>query len=207
MYAKIEKPKENKSRAVANSVVQEKRNGKQGFEFVDNRADDIVQRALNKTATTRSCMSENVLQLDAYVHPVIQLKPTHYNRQTKWTERFNTKCIASEGKNRYHGYNSQHSTGWLKRCLNKYLADEFETIKHHYVKGTTFKAYKNEEGWSNFNCAEFVALDVALSKGANPANLVFKTVDKSNKVKHACGQCSMWLTKGKVKNDFIPYLS
>ncbi|WP_421854433.1 hypothetical protein [Marinomonas sp.] len=37
MYEQIEKPKENKSRAIANSVAQKKSNGKQGFEFVDNR--------------------------------------------------------------------------------------------------------------------------------------------------------------------------
>jgi hypothetical protein len=37
MYAQKEKPKENKSRAVANSVSQKKSNAKQGFGFVDNR--------------------------------------------------------------------------------------------------------------------------------------------------------------------------
>lgn len=38
MYEQIEKPKDNKSRAVANSVAQKKSNVKQGFGFVDNRA-------------------------------------------------------------------------------------------------------------------------------------------------------------------------
>ncbi|MBL4706919.1 MAG: hypothetical protein JKY48_00570 [Flavobacteriales bacterium] len=37
MYEQVEKPKENKSRAVANSVAQNKSNVKQGFGFVDNR--------------------------------------------------------------------------------------------------------------------------------------------------------------------------
>lgn len=37
MYTKVEKPKEDKSRAVANSVGQNKSGGKQGFGFVDNR--------------------------------------------------------------------------------------------------------------------------------------------------------------------------
>lgn len=45
MYEKVEKPKENKSRAVANSVTQEK-NDEQGLGFVDNRPDAIVQRKL-----------------------------------------------------------------------------------------------------------------------------------------------------------------
>ena len=38
MYEQVEKSKENKSRAVANSVTQKKNNGRQGFGFVDNRA-------------------------------------------------------------------------------------------------------------------------------------------------------------------------
>ena len=37
MYAHVEKAKENKSRAVANSVGQKKSNIKQGAGFVDNR--------------------------------------------------------------------------------------------------------------------------------------------------------------------------
>ncbi|MCJ8289614.1 MAG: hypothetical protein HRT58_03630 [Crocinitomicaceae bacterium] len=37
MYAQVEKPKENKSRAVANSVGQNKSYAGQGFGFVDNR--------------------------------------------------------------------------------------------------------------------------------------------------------------------------
>ncbi|CAG8998274.1 MAG: hypothetical protein CENE_00216 [Candidatus Celerinatantimonas neptuna] len=37
MYEQVEKPKENKSRAVANSIVQKKSNRQRGFEFVDNR--------------------------------------------------------------------------------------------------------------------------------------------------------------------------
>lgn len=37
MYEQVEKPKENKSRAVANSVAQKKSIGRQSFGFVDNR--------------------------------------------------------------------------------------------------------------------------------------------------------------------------
>ncbi len=37
MYEQVEKPKENKSRAVANSVTQKKSAVRQGFGFVDNR--------------------------------------------------------------------------------------------------------------------------------------------------------------------------
>jgi hypothetical protein len=44
MYAQVEKPKESKSRAVANSVAQKKSAGKQGAGFVDNRPEALKQR-------------------------------------------------------------------------------------------------------------------------------------------------------------------
>ena len=46
MYAQVEKSKENKSRAVANSIAREKSTVKQGVGFVDNRAEAVAQRKL-----------------------------------------------------------------------------------------------------------------------------------------------------------------
>jgi len=46
MYEQVEKSKEKKSRTVANSVGQKKKNVKQGFGFVDNRPEAIAQRKL-----------------------------------------------------------------------------------------------------------------------------------------------------------------
>lgn len=46
MYTQVEKPKENKSRAVANSVGQKKSNGMQGFGLVDNRKKSNVHSLL-----------------------------------------------------------------------------------------------------------------------------------------------------------------
>jgi hypothetical protein len=69
-YARVEKPKENKSRAVANSVGQKKGNGKQGGRFVDNRPETFAQLKsqvminkmypANKTVTQR--VSSQVIQ-------------------------------------------------------------------------------------------------------------------------------------------------
>ncbi|MFT6777238.1 MAG: hypothetical protein ACJAV1_001155 [Paraglaciecola sp.] len=59
MYAQVEKPKENKSGAVANSVAQKKRNVKQGFGFVDNRPERITQR---KTASQDNYSSSLPIQ-------------------------------------------------------------------------------------------------------------------------------------------------
>lgn len=47
MYEQLEKTKENRARAIANSVVQKKSNAKQGIGFVDNRSHEklpVIQR-------------------------------------------------------------------------------------------------------------------------------------------------------------------
>jgi len=53
MYSQVEKPKENKSRVVANFVAQKKSNVGQGFGFVDNRPESKqivqLQKALNES--------------------------------------------------------------------------------------------------------------------------------------------------------------
>lgn len=56
MYEQVEKPKENKSRAVANSVAQEKKKGKQGVGFVDNRSETILQRELIESMNVNNCI-------------------------------------------------------------------------------------------------------------------------------------------------------
>lgn len=66
MYTQVEKSKENKSKAVANSASQKKCNGKQGFEFVDNRPEAIFHNQL-KTKNTHQMMMDvnsNTMQLE-----------------------------------------------------------------------------------------------------------------------------------------------
>ncbi len=55
MYAQIEKPKENKSRAVANSVGQKKSNMMRSFGFVDNRP-----KAKKNEAIALQCVTSSV---------------------------------------------------------------------------------------------------------------------------------------------------
>lgn len=61
MYAQVEKPKENKSREVANSVAQKQRNVKQGFGIVDNRPEAKLQ-SLAQLANKKKC-GETATQL------------------------------------------------------------------------------------------------------------------------------------------------
>lgn len=54
MYAQVDKPKGNKSRAVANSIAQKKSKDKQGFGFVDNRTKFATQRLFDSSIQSYS---------------------------------------------------------------------------------------------------------------------------------------------------------
>ena len=56
MFAQIEKLKENKSRAAANSVIQEKGDREQRLGFVDNRPEVIKQKQLKKISKNNSLL-------------------------------------------------------------------------------------------------------------------------------------------------------
>lgn len=73
MYAQIEKTKENKSRAVANSVTQKKSNGKQGFGFIDNRSEEVAQREISGVADSSSSR-QTLIQKKEKPFGVAQLK-------------------------------------------------------------------------------------------------------------------------------------
>lgn len=53
MYEQVEKPKENKSRAVANGVTQMQSRGEPTFQFVDNRPEAIKGRKLQEVANNK----------------------------------------------------------------------------------------------------------------------------------------------------------
>ena len=50
MYEQVERPKENKIKAVANSVAQKKSDGKQGVNFMDNRQHKVMSLAPNTSS-------------------------------------------------------------------------------------------------------------------------------------------------------------
>ena len=69
MYAQVEKPKENKSRPVANSVAQKKGKGKHGFGFVDNRPEVVAQRKLQVIADNNLLQRKRLDGFDKQ-HPI-----------------------------------------------------------------------------------------------------------------------------------------
>ena len=73
MYAEMKKPKENKSRAVANSVTQKKSNGGQGFGFVDNRPEALSQLKMQfQKNRLGEQQKESGLQSDLMSTPTLQ---------------------------------------------------------------------------------------------------------------------------------------
>ena len=72
MYTKVEKPKENKSKSVANAIGQKKSIGKQGFRFVDNRPEAVAQRKLQEMANNNQIIksTHKVTQLVSKISPL-----------------------------------------------------------------------------------------------------------------------------------------
>ena len=70
MYVQREKPKENKSKAIANSVAQKESNVKQGFGFVDNRPEAEGQRALQRMMNYGQTKASQMMGMQAKL-PVI----------------------------------------------------------------------------------------------------------------------------------------
>jgi hypothetical protein len=83
MYAQVEKPKENKSRSIANSVAQKKCNGKQIYGFVDNRTEAIVQLKLREMANDSSMVEQKAqiiqkVEIQAVEPPLKTLQQVGY---------------------------------------------------------------------------------------------------------------------------------
>ncbi len=92
MYEQVEKPKENKSKDIANSVIQNNGSGKQGFGFVDNRPEVIAQRKLQEMADNYSVKLTQPIQKKENNSPVsarsvgagiIQCKPNNIKKNHK----------------------------------------------------------------------------------------------------------------------------
>ena len=74
MFEQVEKPKENKSRAVANSVTQKKSDVKQGFGFVDNRSEAKQVTQLHGTTYHFPQEYNLIQQKHGQLRPIIERK-------------------------------------------------------------------------------------------------------------------------------------
>jgi len=103
MYEQVEKPKENKSRAVANSFTQKKSDGKQDFGFVDNRPEAVAQRKLqelgNKGAELQVVSAQYIIQpkrpiqkkeCDTVLPDSLKVETDHENNDTVLEDKMET---------------------------------------------------------------------------------------------------------------------
>lgn len=79
MYTQVEKSKNDKSRAVANTVAQKKNNVNQGLGFVDNRTGAVAQSKLCKIINNRPQMEQCGI-LQEKINKKSQIIPTKLNR-------------------------------------------------------------------------------------------------------------------------------
>ena len=76
MYTQVEKPKENKSKAVTNTVFQKRSIDESTFQFVDNRPEAVAQRKLQEMANkSRQAKQTAQLQVMAGNNSPIQQNP------------------------------------------------------------------------------------------------------------------------------------
>lgn len=85
MYAQVEKPKEKKSRAIANSFAQKKSRGKQGYRFVDNRPEVITQRTTQEMINSSPQASQQGTSMDREL-PFVKSQGSRQNSINKGRE-------------------------------------------------------------------------------------------------------------------------
>lgn len=131
MYKQVEKPKENKSRAVANSVTQKNGGGNIGVGFVDNRPPSVAQRKMvnksndnvvnNKIIHYKSFPSKDLVSNIA--QRKIQIKEVGDDKKTILYEEGNVKEILSKFDKAMGKYGSR-----IKDMLAEEKMHEFETF-------------------------------------------------------------------------------
>lgn len=155
MYKQVEKPKENKNRAIANTVTQKKSSDQHAFGFVDNRPEAIAQRKLRG-------MIDNSVQLKG----VIQRKYDHLFNDipktlnsldsklknplvtTKIQELTTIRDKDGNGKQDFAVGEDQNSKDYGKanrdfHDLMKYYADPTVTVLPQEVRIATDKLWRN----------------------------------------------------------------
>lgn len=108
MYEQIEKSKENENRVVDNSAALKKSNDKQGFGFVDNRSEVVVQRKLQEIAN-KSPQNQHLVQLQKLANNYTAKQEYATQRRQDNVETIQLKTVTV--RNKKDSYNS----GWQQR--------------------------------------------------------------------------------------------
>ncbi|NEQ40512.1 MAG: hypothetical protein F6K40_31495 [Okeania sp. SIO3I5] len=145
MYAQVEKTKENKTRAVANSVAQKKSNVKQGFGFVDNRLHKIhigaLQRNLN-TTPMESMLTASKSRTTSY-NSRFRMKQ-HVAQLVKADELVKNNCYTYKGKKGYYRDVNTMETYIFTEARNGGGSKVFK-LKKHQLKDVSLCAPSSQQ--------------------------------------------------------------
>ncbi|MBJ7556613.1 hypothetical protein [Marinomonas spartinae] len=174
MYEQVEKPKENKSRAVTNTVTQKKNAGRQGFWFVDNRPEAAAQRA-QQVITNNRRQSKQTVQLQVLTPPfqTIQLEKYKFENpapdemmsnaayEKNWTEQM---VLAEISDRDVAGAVLKHTPDRATAVKHIRILKEFQTSQNrsNQMVYNSFKASARDDHYSstakyNQDMAELIA--------------------------------------------------
>lgn len=147
MYEKVVKPKENKSRGVANSVSQKKSNEKQGFGFVDNRPEAIAQRKLQNQANSNFLNSQAISLNERPNYNTLSYKTAKSNSVT---EEHNSSSYVKplQRKNDVGMVSSQYVVQMMKEVIPGLYLDE-DSGTYFDGEGTTYDGVADFQRRSN----------------------------------------------------------
>ena len=123
MYAQVEKPRENKSRAVAHSVTQKKSSEKQGCRFTDNRPAAKSVKILQKVSRNRlrgSCENNLVPKQVIQKYEMIPLNNEGKKKEAQWEKVEMFKGAKMKDHILVRELGSGHYVFGIKRKINPY---------------------------------------------------------------------------------------
>lgn len=140
MYAQVEKSKENKSKAVANSVAQQKNNVAQGLGFVDNRPVAVAQRRLKNTINSGTKIAQ--MRSDKRIEDSAR---KHYN--DGWGAKYG---IQNDDSLKAKVPDSVKGDGTVDLKIWEYQRWVYKGDTYRKGKRCTIEYKDGEEGWGKY---------------------------------------------------------
>jgi len=212
MYAQTVKSKENKSRAVANSIAQKKSNAKQGVGFMDNRPEAMAQRLIQE----KVC-SEVPIQMKTVVdHTTGTFKFTDNLSGAASSETVGVEMTARlDSKNMPSGSGAIGQNDLMRSLKNKYKLHDEDLNKGHLLadslggKGNPRNLFPITRK-ANLDHADFIEKHVAAEILSQQASVANDGVEYSVKVQNPWldddfnkfGKGSKYVCNAHIINNF-----
>ncbi len=129
MYAQVERPKENKSKAAANSLVRKRIHDKPTFQFVDNSTEVITQRNFQEIAKN----SSQIEQTRSRVKPMTNINGIPVN---------NNAGLESEATGKHPVKFEDNRSTTKKQRVQQGIADDFSAQQVHLIQRKAWRAIR-----------------------------------------------------------------